>query len=64
MTQPIIVYRFPIYQYRRGLDDILDLPVGGIPMPTVVSVTLAVGQGYRYPYHRPYRIGWCHYPML
>ncbi|KAF8343335.1 plasma membrane H+-transporting ATPase [Amanita rubescens] len=33
------------YKYRRGLNDILVLLIGGIPiaMPTVLSVTLAVG---------------------
>lgn len=33
------------YRYRRGLDNILVLLIGGIPiaMPTVLSVTLAVG---------------------
>jgi len=33
------------YQYRRGLNNILVLLIGGIPiaMPTVLSVTLAVG---------------------
>ncbi|KAH8101094.1 plasma-membrane proton-e [Cristinia sonorae] len=33
------------YKYRRGLDNILVLLIGGIPiaMPTVLSVTLAVG---------------------
>ncbi|KAF8348510.1 hypothetical protein F5887DRAFT_950386 [Amanita rubescens] len=33
------------YNYRRGLNDILVLLIGGIPiaMPTVLSVTLAVG---------------------
>ncbi|RPD60398.1 plasma membrane H+-transporting ATPase [Lentinus tigrinus ALCF2SS1-7] len=33
------------YHYRRGLDNILVLLIGGIPiaMPTVLSVTLAVG---------------------
>ncbi|KAF8633141.1 hypothetical protein AX17_004642 [Amanita inopinata Kibby_2008] len=33
------------YNYRRGLDNILVLLIGGIPiaMPTVLSVTLAVG---------------------
>ncbi|KAI0676214.1 plasma membrane H+-transporting ATPase [Trametes maxima] len=33
------------YSYRRGLDNILVLLIGGIPiaMPTVLSVTLAVG---------------------
>ncbi len=33
------------YSYRRGLNDILVLLIGGIPiaMPTVLSVTLAVG---------------------
>ncbi|KZT07000.1 plasma-membrane proton-e [Laetiporus sulphureus 93-53] len=33
------------YHYRRGLNDILVLLIGGIPiaMPTVLSVTLAVG---------------------
>ena len=33
------------YHYRRGINDILVLLIGGIPiaMPTVLSVTLAVG---------------------
>ena len=33
------------YNYRRGINDILVLLIGGIPiaMPTVLSVTLAVG---------------------
>jgi H+-transporting ATPase len=43
----IILYGAPQfrYSYRRGLDDILVLLIGGIPiaMPTVLSVTLAVG---------------------
>ncbi|KAG0143399.1 hypothetical protein CROQUDRAFT_135004 [Cronartium quercuum f. sp. fusiforme G11] len=41
----IILYGAFRYQYRRGLDNILVLLIGGIPiaMPTVLSVTLAVG---------------------
>ncbi|POW02415.1 hypothetical protein PSTT_11775 [Puccinia striiformis] len=41
----IILYGAFRYQYRRGIDNILVLLIGGIPiaMPTVLSVTLAVG---------------------
>jgi len=41
----VILYPAYHYSYRRGLDDILVLLIGGIPiaMPTVLSVTLAVG---------------------
>jgi H+-transporting ATPase len=41
----VILYPKFHYTYRRGLDDILVLLIGGIPiaMPTVLSVTLAVG---------------------
>ncbi|PWN34819.1 plasma-membrane proton-e [Meira miltonrushii] len=41
----LILYAGYRYSYRRGLDNILVLLIGGIPiaMPTVLSVTLAVG---------------------
>ncbi|KAM0787145.1 hypothetical protein ACM66B_006396 [Microbotryomycetes sp. NB124-2] len=41
----VILYPRFKYSYRRGLDNILVLLIGGIPiaMPTVLSVTLAVG---------------------
>ncbi|WAQ88346.1 hypothetical protein PtA15_9A473 [Puccinia triticina] len=41
----VILYGAFRYQYRRGIDNILVLLIGGIPiaMPTVLSVTLAVG---------------------
>jgi H+-transporting ATPase len=41
----VVLYPAYHYSYRRGLDDILVLLIGGIPiaMPTVLSVTLAVG---------------------
>jgi H+-transporting ATPase len=41
----VILYPAFHYTYRRGLNDILVLLIGGIPiaMPTVLSVTLAVG---------------------
>ncbi|KAH9455616.1 hypothetical protein Pst134EA_023076 [Puccinia striiformis f. sp. tritici] len=41
----IVLYGAFRYLYRRGLDNILVLLIGGIPiaMPTVLSVTLAVG---------------------
>lgn len=41
----IILYGAYRYRYRRGMDNILVLLIGGIPiaMPTVLSVTLAVG---------------------
>jgi len=44
-TELIVLYGVFRYSYRRGLDNILVLLIGGIPiaMPTVLSVTLAVG---------------------
>src|SRR5258706_3130459 len=41
----VILYPVYPYSYRAGLDNILVLLIGGIPiaMPTVLSVTLAVG---------------------
>ncbi|KAI8452365.1 plasma membrane ATPase 1 [Phakopsora pachyrhizi] len=41
----IVLYGVFHYSYRRGLDNLLVLLIGGIPiaMPTVLSVTLAVG---------------------
>ncbi|CDS14035.1 hypothetical protein LRAMOSA06206 [Lichtheimia ramosa] len=41
----IIMYAAFHYTYRRGIDNILVLLIGGIPiaMPTVLSVTLAIG---------------------
>jgi H+-transporting ATPase len=41
----LVLYPRFHYSYRRGLNDILVLLIGGIPiaMPTVLSVTLAVG---------------------
>jgi H+-transporting ATPase len=41
----LVLYAGFRYSYRRGLDNILVLLIGGIPiaMPTVLSVTLAVG---------------------
>ena len=45
LAEIFVLYAGFRYQYRRGLDDILVLLIGGIPiaMPTVLSVTLAVG---------------------
>ncbi|KIY66658.1 plasma membrane H+-transporting ATPase [Cylindrobasidium torrendii FP15055 ss-10] len=45
LLEIVILYPKFHYTYRRGLDDILVLLIGGIPiaMPTVLSVTLAVG---------------------
>jgi len=47
LLEILILYPDPHYgyTYRRGLDNILVLLIGGIPiaMPTVLSVTLAVG---------------------
>jgi len=45
IAEIFVLYAGFRYQYRRGLDDILVLLIGGIPiaMPTVLSVTLAVG---------------------
>ncbi|GAA98439.1 uncharacterized protein L969DRAFT_48289 [Mixia osmundae IAM 14324] len=45
VAEILVLYAGFRYSYRRGLDDILVLLIGGIPiaMPTVLSVTLAVG---------------------
>ncbi|KZT53113.1 ATPase [Calocera cornea HHB12733] len=45
LLEILILYPKYHYPYRRGLNDILVLLIGGIPiaMPTVLSVTLAVG---------------------
>jgi H+-transporting ATPase len=45
LAEILVLYAGFRYQYRRGLDNILVLLIGGIPiaMPTVLSVTLAVG---------------------
>ncbi|OXB33797.1 plasma-membrane proton-efflux P-type ATPase [Cryptococcus neoformans] len=45
LLEILILYADFRYPYRRGLDNILVLLIGGIPiaMPTVLSVTLAVG---------------------
>lgn len=45
VAEIIVLYAVYHYSYRRGLDNILVLLIGGIPiaMPTVLSVTLAVG---------------------
>ncbi|KAG9082213.1 plasma membrane H+-ATPase [Ceratobasidium sp. 370] len=45
LLEIVVLYPRSHYLYRRGLDNILVLLIGGIPivMPTVLSVTLAVG---------------------
>ncbi|KAK7044324.1 plasma membrane ATPase [Favolaschia claudopus] len=45
IAEILVLYAGFKYSYRRGLDNILVLLIGGIPiaMPTVLSVTLAVG---------------------
>ncbi|TFK70167.1 plasma membrane H+-transporting ATPase [Pluteus cervinus] len=45
IAEIVVLYPAFKYTYRRGLDNILVLLIGGIPiaMPTVLSVTLAVG---------------------
>ncbi|PPR06522.1 hypothetical protein CVT24_001441 [Panaeolus cyanescens] len=45
LAEIFVLYAGFRYRYRRGLDNILVLLIGGIPiaMPTVLSVTLAVG---------------------
>jgi H+-transporting ATPase len=45
IAEILVLYAGFRYDYRRGLDNILVLLIGGIPiaMPTVLSVTLAVG---------------------
>jgi H+-transporting ATPase len=45
LLEMVVLYADYRYAYRRGLNNILVLLIGGIPiaMPTVLSVTLAVG---------------------
>ncbi|ORX37107.1 plasma membrane H+ ATPase [Kockovaella imperatae] len=45
LLEILVLYAAYHYSYRRGLDNLLVLLIGGIPiaMPTVLSVTLAVG---------------------
>ena len=45
VAEILVLYAAFRFSYRRGLDNILVLLIGGIPiaMPTVLSVTLAVG---------------------
>jgi len=45
LAEIFVLYAGFRYRYRRGIDNILVLLIGGIPiaMPTVLSVTLAVG---------------------
>ncbi|KAG9081802.1 plasma membrane H+-ATPase, partial [Ceratobasidium sp. 370] len=45
LLEIVVLYPRLHYSYRRGLDNILVLLIGGIPiaMPTVLSVTLTVG---------------------
>lgn len=41
----IVIYGVHGYGYRNGIDNLLVLLIGGIPiaMPTVLSVTMAIG---------------------
>ena len=41
----VVIYAFQHRGYRDGLDSLLVLLIGGIPiaMPTVLSVTMAIG---------------------
>ncbi|CAO3600427.1 unnamed protein product [Absidia cylindrospora] len=45
VVEILVMYAAFRYDYRRGIDNILVLLIGGIPiaMPTVLSVTLAIG---------------------
>ncbi|KAI8088744.1 uncharacterized protein BX664DRAFT_261822 [Halteromyces radiatus] len=45
LVEILVMYPAFKYSYRRGIDNILVLLIGGIPiaMPTVLSVTLAIG---------------------
>ncbi|CAO3600313.1 unnamed protein product [Absidia cylindrospora] len=45
VIEVIVMYAGFHYAYRRGIDNVLVLLIGGIPiaMPTVLSVTLAIG---------------------
>ncbi|KAG2224450.1 hypothetical protein INT45_010516 [Circinella minor] len=45
VVEILVMYAAYRYAYRRGIDNILVLLIGGIPiaMPTVLSVTLAIG---------------------
>ncbi|XP_051138973.1 plasma membrane ATPase 4 [Andrographis paniculata] len=45
LTEIIVMYPIQHRQYRQGIDNLLVLLIGGIPiaMPTVLSVTMAIG---------------------
>ncbi|KAL1916782.1 uncharacterized protein VTP21DRAFT_5486 [Calcarisporiella thermophila] len=45
VTEILVMYAGFHYEYRRGINNLLVLLIGGIPiaMPTVLSVTLAIG---------------------
>ncbi|CDH48622.1 plasma-membrane proton-e [Lichtheimia corymbifera JMRC:FSU:9682] len=45
VVEILVMYPAFKYEYRRGIDNLLVLLIGGIPiaMPTVLSVTLAIG---------------------
>ena len=45
VTEIIVIYVHQGREYRVGIDNLLVLIIGGIPiaMPTVLSVTMAIG---------------------
>ncbi|CAF4209456.1 unnamed protein product, partial [Rotaria magnacalcarata] len=45
VAEIVVMYAVFHYRYRRGIDNILVLLIGGLPiaMPTVLSVTMAIG---------------------
>lgn len=45
ITEIIVMYPIQDREYRPGIDNLLVLLIGGIPiaMPTVLSVTMAIG---------------------
>ncbi|KAF7328568.1 Plasma membrane ATPase [Mycena venus] len=69
IAEILVLYAEFGYSYRCGIDDILVILIGSIPiaMPTVLSVPLAVGtqqlakaQGRRHAYHRRRGARGCH----
>lgn len=45
LIEIVVMYPIQQRQYRRGIDNLLVILIGGIPiaMPTVLSVTMAIG---------------------
>ena len=60
LVEIVVMYPIQHRQYRPGIDNLLVLLIGGIPiaMPTVLSVTMAIGSHRLAQQVRFYRHGW------